>query len=102
MGLKKLLDSKLEKIVNYLLQGIIGLIFTIILGYVFTTVAPYSGLLLPMGFGQGPGQANNIGGIFEANGFVGGQAFGLAISTIGFIWGSVAGIFINRRRAKRV
>ena len=66
----------------------------------FTTVAPYSGLLLPMGFGQGPGQANNIGGIFEANGFVGGQAFGLAISTIGFIWGSVAGIFYINRRAK--
>lgn len=112
MGLKTVKDSKTRKykgrpiktgllIVNtYLLQGIIGLIFTIILGYVFTTVAPYSGLLLPMGFGQGPGQANNIGGIFEANGFVGGQAFGLAISTIGFIWGSVAGIFYINRRAK--
>lgn len=112
MGLKTVKDSKTRKykgkpiktgllIVNtYLLQGIIGLVFTIILGYVFTTVAPYSGLLLPMGFGQGPGQANNIGGIFEANGFVGGQAFSLAISTIGFICASTVGIFYINRRAK--
>ncbi|WP_025724834.1 hypothetical protein [Acholeplasma granularum] len=112
MGLKTAKDSKTNKfkgkpiksgllIVNsYLLQGILGLIFTIGLGYIFKSVAPYSGLLLPMGFGQGPGQANNIGSIFENNGFIGGQAFGLAISTIGFIWASVAGVYYINKRAK--
>lgn len=112
MGLKTVKDAKTKKIkgkpiksglliVNtYLLQGMIGLVFTIALGYVYTSVAPYGGLLLPMGFGQGPGQANNIGSIFETNGFVGGQAFGLAIATIGFVWASIAGIYYINKRAK--
>jgi ESS family glutamate:Na+ symporter len=112
MGLKTVKDAKTKKIkgkpiksglliVNtYLLQGMLGLVFTIVLGYVYTSVAPYGGLLLPMGFGQGPGQANNIGSIFETNGFVGGQAFGLAIATIGFVWASIAGIYYINKRAK--
>ena len=53
-----------------------------------------------MGFGQGPGQANNIGGIFETNGFIGGQAFGLAIATIGFVSASIAGVYYINKRAK--
>lgn len=112
MGLKTVKDSTTRKfkgkpiksgllIVNtYLLQGIVGLVFTIALGYVFTSVAPFGGLLLPMGFGQGPGQANNIGGIFETNGFIGGQAFGLAIATIGFVSASIAGVYYINKRAK--
>ena len=112
MGLKMVKDTKTSKmkgkpiksgllIVNtYLLQAIIGLVFTIGLGFVFDNLAPYAGLLLPMGFGQGPGQANNIGSIFETQGFVGGQSFGLAIATLGFIWASAAGVFYINRRAK--
>lgn len=112
LGLKTAKDSKTKKIkgspiktglliVNtYLLQGIIGLIFTIGLGYIWASVSKYSGVLLPMGFGQGPGQANNIGLVFEGQGFAGGQAFGLAIATIGFVWASVAGVFYINKRAK--
>lgn len=112
MGLKMVKDTKTSKmkgkpiksgllIVNtYLLQVMIGLVFTIGLGFVFDNLAPYAGLLLPMGFGQGPGQANNIGSIFESQGFVGGQSFGLAIATLGFIWASAAGVFYINRRAK--
>lgn len=78
---------------NYLLQGIIGLAITIIASL---TVAPglfrAAGLLLPMGYGQGPGQANNIGSMFEQYGFVGGQSFGLAIAGMGFLWASFGGI----------
>lgn len=67
-------------IVNtYLLQGIVGVAITIILSYLFVEIAPYAGLLLPMGYGQGPGQAANIGALFEENGFVGGKTFGLSI-----------------------
>lgn len=87
-------------IVNtYLIQGIIGIIITIVLSYVFVNVESYGGLLLPMGFGQGPGQAGNIGGIFEGAGHLQGRAYGLAIATIGTLWASVGGIFyINRRK----
>ncbi|MDD2574981.1 MAG: hypothetical protein PHD47_00770 [Acholeplasmataceae bacterium] len=112
MGLKTVKDTKTSKIkgkpfktglliVNtYLLQGIIGLTITIGLAYVFENLVPYAGLLLPMGFGQGPGQANNIGSIFETQGFIGGQTYGLAIATIGFVWASVGGIYYINKRAK--
>jgi ESS family glutamate:Na+ symporter len=112
MSLKSVKDKKTKKykgkpvksgllIVNtYLLQGILGILLTVTLGLMFSSVAGYSGLLLPLAFGQGPGQANNIGGIFESNGFAGGQAFGLALATIGFVWASVAGVYYINKRAK--
>ena len=45
----------------YLFQGLMGLFITIGLGYtLFPNVFKAAGILLPMGFGQGPGQANNV------------------------------------------
>ena len=88
-------------IVNtYLLQGIIGLGLTIILALSFTKLANFGGILLPLGFGQGPGQAGNIGGVFEENGFIGGKTFGLSVATIGTLWACVAGIYYINKRAK--
>lgn len=79
---------------NYLIQGVLGMLIMIGLA---ATVQPglfrAAGLLLPMGYGQGPGQANNIGSTYEQGyGFVGGQSFGLAIATMGFLWASIGGI----------
>lgn len=88
-------------IVNtYLLQGIIALILTFAISFAFSNIPNYSGILLPMGFGQGPGQAGNIGGVFESQGFIGGRSFGLAIATLGILWSCVAGIFYINKRAK--
>ncbi|VEU82331.1 sodium/glutamate symporter [Acholeplasma hippikon] len=112
MGLKSVKQESTNKlkgrpfktgllIVNtYLLQGIIGILITVGFSLIYSNIAPYGGLLLPMGFGQGPGQANNIGLIFESNGFINGQTFGLAIATLGTLWACVAGIFYINRRAK--
>jgi ESS family glutamate:Na+ symporter len=52
-----------------------------------------AGVLLPMGFGQGPGQANNVGATYEAFGFVGGQSFGLSIAAAGYICACIVGVF---------
>lgn len=88
-------------IVNtYLIQGIVGLIITISLSYVFLEVLPHVGLILPMGYGQGPGQAGNIGGIFEENGFLHGRSYGLAVATFGILWACAAGIFYINKRQK--
>jgi glutamate:Na+ symporter, ESS family len=93
---------------TYLLQGIIGMIITIPLFYIFSEVAPYSGMLLPMGYGQGPGQANNIGSIYESTaGFVGGQSFALTISTMGFVVACIGGviylnILVRRGKLKKI
>ena len=80
---------------TYMIQGVTGLIITIGLAL---TIKPdmfrAAGLLLPMGFGQGPGQANNIGASYQALGFAGGHSFGLAIAAAGYIVACVVGVII--------
>lgn len=80
---------------TYMIQGVTGLIITIGLAL---TVMPNTfraaGLLLPMGFGQGPGQANNIGASYQSLGFEGGHSFGLAIAAAGYIVACLVGVII--------
>lgn len=80
---------------SYLIQGFAGLIITIVLAL---TIKPglfkAAGLLLPMGYGQGPGQANNIGMTYESYGFAGGQSFGLAIAAAGYICACTVGVIV--------
>ncbi len=80
---------------TYLVQGITGLIITIGLGYtIYKGFFKASGLLLPMGYGQGPGQANNIGSSYESLGFAGGRSFGLAIAAAGYLCACIVGVII--------
>ncbi|MCL1975221.1 MAG: sodium:glutamate symporter [Firmicutes bacterium] len=81
----------------YTIQGICGLIISLGLAY---TLLPgmfeAAGILLPMGYGQGPGQANNIGSIYESLGFIGGRSFGLSLAAAGFLSACVVGvIYLN-------
>ncbi|MBP3645109.1 MAG: hypothetical protein J6K55_01665 [Clostridia bacterium] len=89
-------------VATYLAQAMVGLLITIVLAY---TIKPdmfkAAGLLLPMGYGQGPGQANNIGTSYEALGFAGGRSFGLAIAAAGYICACTVGVFILNRWAKK-
>ena len=55
---------------------------------------PAAGMLLPMGYGQGPGQANNIGGSYQSMGFEGGHSFALAIAAMGYIVACIVGVVI--------
>ena len=80
---------------SYLIQALAGLLITILLSL---TIKPglfkAAGLLLPMGYGQGPGQANNIGMTYETYGFTGGQSFGLAIAAAGYICACTVGVIV--------
>lgn len=68
---------------TYLLQGFFGLVISATLAFtLMPNLFKASGILLPMGFGQGPGQANNVGLTYEKLGFVGGQSFGLSIAAV--------------------
>ncbi|MCR4580664.1 MAG: sodium:glutamate symporter [Treponema sp.] len=82
---------------TYCIQGIIGLIIS--LGLAFTIMPDFfkaAGVLLAMGFGQGPGQANNVGSTYEALGFAGGKSYGLAIAASGFLCACIVGvIYLN-------
>jgi len=89
---------------TYLLQGVIGLIISIGLA---CTIRPglfkAAGILLPMGFGQGPGQANNVGSTYEALGFYGGQSFALSIAAMGFVVACTTGvIYLNVLKRKNL
>lgn len=93
---------------TYVIQGIVGLLVTIPFFLLGRKLFYASGLLLPMGFGQGPGQALNFGKIFT--GFAAEQGmtfpgadFGLSIAATGFVVGSVVGvIYMNILRRKGV
>jgi ESS family glutamate:Na+ symporter len=55
-----------------------------------------SGILLALAYGQGPGQANNVGATYEALGFAGGKSFGLSLAAAGYLCACIVGvIYIN-------
>jgi ESS family glutamate:Na+ symporter len=82
---------------SYLIQGIFGLVVTSILTFFFVNIPNYAGFLLPMGYGQGPGQALNVGVIFQTEGFAYGRDFGLSIASIGFLAASIGGVIYLRK-----
>lgn len=89
---------------TYIVQGILGLIISISLAYtIMPNLFKASGILLPMGYGQGPGQANNVGSTYEQLGFAGGQSFGLSIATAGFVCACVVGVtYLNILKRKGI
>jgi len=87
---------------TYLVQGVMGLAITLLLSWtVMPDMFQAAGLLLPMGFGQGPGQANNVGTTYQSLGFAGGRSFGLAIAAAGYLCACTVGVFILNRWAKK-
>jgi len=92
---------------TYLVQALTGLIISLILAYtVMPNLFKASGILLPMAYGQGPGQANNVGGTYEALGMVGGRSFGLSLAAAGFLCACIVGviylnIFDRKQKLKR-
>jgi ESS family glutamate:Na+ symporter len=85
---------------SYLIQGIFGLIVSIVLSFIFTNIPAYVGFLLPMGYGQGPGQALNVGAVFQGVGFSFGRDFGLSIASIGFLAASLGGVVYLKKLKK--
>ena len=97
-----IMDSGIITVNGYLIQAITGMAITILLAVTFMKdLFPAAGLLLPMGYGQGTGQALNIGKVFEGVGFTNGTSFGLAIAAIGFMVACIIGvIYLNILKKK--
>ena len=91
---------------SYVIQGIVGLLVSIPFFLFGKRLFYAAGLLLPMGYGQGPGQALNFGKIFtgwaaEQGIEFAGADFGLSIAAMGFVVGSIIGvIYMNVLRRK--
>ena len=96
------LKSGMVIVSTYMVQAVTGLIITISLGYTFMPkLFKAAGILLPMGYGQGPGQANNVGTSYHNLGFEGGHSFGLAIASAGYICACVVGVIMLNVLSKR-
>ena len=87
---------------TYLVQAVAGLLISLLLYYtLMPALFPASGILLPMAYGQGPGQANNVGSTYEALGFIGGRSFGLSLAAAGYLTACFVGIWYTRKVLKR-
>ena len=110
LALKKREKKSTENITNtgfaivntYVWQAMLGLGVSLILAATFIPgfFEPF-GLLLPLSFAQGPGQALSIGSSFSAltpasKALADGGNAGLSLATFGFLWALIAGIpFMN-------
>ena len=94
-------DSGVTVVSTYLLQAVLGLVVTLVLYRLLGSFFA-SGILLPMGYGQGPGQAYTWGHTYEASyGFTNGTSFGLAVSSMGFVAASIGGVvYLSHMRRK--
>ena len=93
---------------TYMLQAFVGLGITLSLFFLTRNsdqvISYVCGLILPLGFGQGPGNAlswdinytNTPAAMFAGNG-----SFGLSLASIGFVVASVFGIFYINLHKKR-
>ena len=90
----EIFNTGLTTVSTYLLQAFVGMIVCIIAAIFLPDLLEAAGLLLALGYGQGPGQAMNYGGIYEAQyGFIGGKSFGLTVASMGFLCASIGGVF---------
>ncbi|UCD38957.1 MAG: hypothetical protein JSW54_05630 [Fidelibacterota bacterium] len=84
------------------LQGFVGLLVALVLVYSFLPdLFPGFGLLLPLGFGMGPGLAYTMGHSWEHFGFDGGGVVGLTFAAIGFLIAYFIGIPLIQRGIRR-
>ena len=87
---------------TYLMQALVGLFISVVLAYTFMPgLFKASGILLPMAYGQGPGQANNVGSTYEALGFIGGRSFGLSLAASGYLSACLVGLWYTRHLVKK-
>lgn len=90
---KEYVNSGLFIVSTYVVQGIVGFGLSLFLmSTLFPNLFPLSGLLLPLGFGQGPGQAYTMGHQWEELGFISGGNTGLTVAAIGYIWACIGGV----------
>ena len=100
----EIFNTGLTTVSTYLLQALVGMIICMVGAVFLKDLLEAAGLLLALGYGQGPGQAMNYGGIYESQyGFVGGKSFGLTVASMGFLAASFGGVFhlnLLKRRGK--
>ena len=97
---KKVWSTGMTIVITYLLQAVIGVTVVAVL---FSDLFLGAGLLLPLGFGQGPGLATGQGQAFAKG--VGelaqGGALGASIASMGFLVGGIIGVIALNYLARK-
>lgn len=89
-------------IMSYLLQITVGLGVALTIVYLFNPdLVAAVGMLLPLGFGMGPGIAYSIGQSWSSYGFPEGASAGLTIAAMGFLIAYFSGMIIVNRGLKK-
>ena len=82
---------------TYMLQAVFGILTVLIFVWLGSKVFRASGIVLPLAFGQGPGNAMT----WDKNLGIAGGSFGLTLASIGFIVASLVGVvYLNIYRIK--
>ena len=82
---------------TYMLQAVFGLLTVLVFWWAGYKVFHASGIILPLAFGQGPGNAMT----WDINFDIAKGSFGLALASIGFIVASIVGVvYLNIYRRK--
>ncbi len=82
---------------TYMLQAVFGILTVLIFCWLGSKVFRGSGIILPLAFGQGPGNAMT----WDINFNIANGSFGLTLASIGFIVASLVGvIYLNVYRIK--
>ena len=90
------------KVVTMIAQALIGLLIALLfLWLVSPSIVPSVGMLLPLGFGMGPGIAFSVGQSWHAYGFPDAANIGLTLAAIGFLIAYFSGIAIVNRGVER-
>jgi len=97
---KKIWSTGMIIVIIYLLQALIG---TTVVVVFFKDLFLGAGLLLPLGFGQGPGLATNIGDGFAVGvgHLIEGGALGATIASVGFLVGGIIGVIALNYYARK-
>ena len=93
---RDIFNSALVTTSTYILYGVVGVAISLVLYFTIGSF-PAAGMLVTMGYGQGPGQAYIWGNIYETQwGFNFGTSFGLAMAAISFVSCSIGGVIYLR------
>ncbi|AIO18181.1 hypothetical protein KQ51_00279 [Candidatus Izimaplasma bacterium HR1] len=97
---KKVWSTGMVIVITYLLQALIGVTIVVVL---FRDIFLGAGLLLPLGFGQGPGLATGQGRAFMdgVGQLAHGGALGASIASMGFLVGGVVGVIALNYLARK-
>ena len=90
-------------VMSYLVQICVGIGSMLLVVYLFNPdIIPAIGMLLPLGFGMGPGLAYNIGYSWEVEfGVEGAASIGVTLSAVGFLIAYFVGITLVNRGIRK-